>query len=77
MGINEFSSGSEDLNYVFVFSYAFSKTWKPHMWNVFAHELGHVLGLRHEFAIGDDMTDDENGESPKIGMTKILDYTLR
>ena len=23
------------------------------MSNVFAHELGHVLGLRHEFAIGD------------------------
>ncbi|QPC69450.1 hypothetical protein NXS19_004842 [Fusarium pseudograminearum] len=119
-----FFPGSEDLNYVFVFSYAFNKTWKPHMWNVFAHELGHVLGLRHEFAIGDEqgkmtaskegpsavridapdpmsvmnyrneppmiqqsdidstrkfygMTEDENGESPKIGMTKILDYTPR
>ena len=21
------------------------------MWNVFTHELGHVLGLRHEFAM--------------------------
>lgn len=23
------------------------------MWQIFLHELGHVLGLRHEFAIGD------------------------
>ncbi|CEI60318.1 hypothetical protein FVEN_g6479 [Fusarium venenatum] len=48
-----FFPNGEDLNYVFVFSYAFNKQWKPHMWNVFAHELGHVLGLRHEFAIKD------------------------
>jgi len=35
------------------------------VWNVFIHELGHVLGLRHEFAIGDvrdEMTTDREGE---------------
>ncbi|RFN43883.1 putative matrix metalloproteinase-11 protein [Fusarium flagelliforme] len=48
-----FFPNSQDLNYVFVYSYAFTKDWKKSMSNVFAHELGHVLGLRHEFAIGD------------------------
>jgi predicted Zn-dependent protease len=49
------------LNTVSVYSYAFDKspqtsdrgTFKNYeiMQNVFVHELGHVLGLRHEFAI--------------------------
>ncbi|KAF5687163.1 matrix metallo ase-11 [Fusarium denticulatum] len=60
-----FFPNGEDLNYVFVYSYAFSQEWKPHMWNVFMHELGHVIGLRHEFAIDDvrdKMTADREGE---------------
>jgi hypothetical protein len=49
------------LNTVYVYSFAFDKTattskrgtFKNYeiMKNVFLHELGHVLGLRHEFAI--------------------------
>ncbi|KAF5569560.1 hypothetical protein FPANT_13903, partial [Fusarium pseudoanthophilum] len=44
---------------------AFSRKWKPHMWNLFVPELGHVICLRHEFAIGDvrdEMTADREGE---------------
>ena len=40
-----------DLNYVYVYSAGFRNDWRPAMWKVFTHELGHVLGLRHEFAI--------------------------
>ncbi|KAL8717255.1 MAG: hypothetical protein Q9225_005487 [Loekoesia sp. 1 TL-2023] len=40
-----------DLNFVYVYSYAFHPGWKDALWKVFTHELGHVLGLRHEFAM--------------------------
>ncbi|KAK4941305.1 hypothetical protein LTR10_018715 [Elasticomyces elasticus] len=39
---------------VLVFGFAFDQENKPIMKNVFMHELGHVLGLRHEFAITGD-----------------------
>ncbi|KAL8765137.1 MAG: hypothetical protein Q9209_007695 [Squamulea sp. 1 TL-2023] len=41
----------KDLNFVYVYSYAFTPGWKDALWKVFTHELGHVLGLRHEFAM--------------------------
>ncbi|KAL8792755.1 MAG: hypothetical protein Q9195_004642 [Heterodermia aff. obscurata] len=40
-----------DLNFVYVYTYAFQPNWKPNLWKVLTHELGHVLGLRHEFAM--------------------------
>jgi len=39
-----------DLNTVFVYQRAFEPSTSPYMTNIFLHELGHVLGLRHEFA---------------------------
>lgn len=45
-----FFPNSKDLNYLYVFPKAFQE-WKQSMWKVFTHELGHVLGLRHEFAM--------------------------
>lgn len=55
-----FPNGS-DLNFVYVFGGAFRHGWKENMWKVFTHELGHVLGLRHEFAI----------EKEKMGATQL------
>ena len=57
-----FFPNDKPLNTVFVYSYAFDKKQNPDrgrgdfrkyeiMKNVFLHELGHVLGLRHEFAL--------------------------
>lgn len=34
-----------------VFQTAFQESVRPHLWRYFLHELGHVLGLRHEFAL--------------------------
>lgn len=42
---------NQDLNDLIVYKLAFSDHFKHDMWRVFLHELGHVLGLRHEFAI--------------------------
>jgi len=42
---------NKDLNFVYVYSFAFQPDWKPFLWKVFTHELGHVIGLRHEFAM--------------------------
>ncbi|EUC42357.1 hypothetical protein COCMIDRAFT_29010 [Bipolaris oryzae ATCC 44560] len=43
---------------VVVFSRAFDTSAIPILKNIFQHEIGHILGLRHEFAItGDDDKD--------------------
>ena len=31
-----------------------SQTWRPRLRNTFLHEIGHIIGLRHEFAIKPD-----------------------
>lgn len=46
-----FFPNHDDLSSVIVFSDAFEPEWKDVQWKIFTHELGHVLGLRHEFAI--------------------------
>jgi hypothetical protein len=45
-----FFPNSNDLNTVFVYQRAFQAGMANNMTNIFLHELGHVLGLRHEFA---------------------------
>ncbi|KAK0744965.1 hypothetical protein B0T21DRAFT_281600 [Apiosordaria backusii] len=47
-----FFPNANDLNLLRVYNPAFSKPrWKAGLWKVFTHELGHILGLRHEFAL--------------------------
>lgn len=52
-----FFPNDEDLNTMFVYKRAFDADTVNYMANIFAHETGHVLGLRHEFAPeeGDDV----------------------
>lgn len=40
-----------DHSDMLVFQTAFQENVRPHLWRYFLHELGHVLGLRHEFAL--------------------------
>ncbi|GJC90381.1 hypothetical protein ColLi_13219 [Colletotrichum liriopes] len=56
-----FFPNANDLSMVLVYNAAFSMPkWKANLWKVFTHELGHVLGLRHEFAL------DTNPETGKV-----------
>ncbi|KAI0397034.1 hypothetical protein F5Y17DRAFT_29108 [Xylariaceae sp. FL0594] len=59
-----FFPNPNDLSNMLVYSAAFSMPrWKANLWKVFTHELGHVLGLRHEFALDPvTVTDPETGE---------------
>ncbi|KAK4223341.1 putative matrix metallo proteinase-11 protein [Podospora fimiseda] len=116
-----FFPNPNDLNMMLVYSAAFAMPkWKANLWKVFTHELGHVLGLRHEFALDKDpqtgevreafksvqlgprnensvmaygrnppeiqqsdvdstkefyaLSEDEQGNPPKVGLTEVQDY---
>ena len=56
-----FFPNANDLNNITVYKRAFDADTKPSMWRFFLHELGHVLGLRHEFAM-----DPQPGTSPPV-----------
>ncbi|KAL7906107.1 hypothetical protein GGI35DRAFT_458757, partial [Trichoderma velutinum] len=45
-----FFPNNDNLNTLFVYQLAFDERLSPYQSNFFLHELGHVLGLRHEFA---------------------------
>lgn len=62
-----FFPNGNDLNNVIVYKGMFSTEWKSHMWEVFTHELGHVLGLRHEFAMDKDLYGRVEGGSVQFG----------
>lgn len=55
-----------DLNFLRVYSLAFRPDIRKNLWKVFTHELGHVLGLRHEFAMESDPSRFE-GNAVQIG----------
>jgi len=45
-----FFPNANDLNFINVYDFSFTPREIHKLKNVFLHELGHVLGLRHEFA---------------------------
>ena len=45
-----FFPNSADLNHLYVYKLAFDPKYLNYQTNIFEHELGHVIGLRHEFA---------------------------
>jgi hypothetical protein len=45
-----FFPNNNDLNTLFVYQKALDPNYSPYQTNIFLHELGHVLGLRREFA---------------------------
>lgn len=59
-----FFPNPNDMSVMMVYNLAFAKPkWKEAMWKVFMHELGHVLGLRHEFAMDIDSTTGNSKET--------------
>lgn len=46
-----FPSDKRRFDYIYVSSLAFQKQWRPHLYKILTHELGHVLGLRHEYVL--------------------------
>jgi hypothetical protein len=46
-----FFPNKDPLSSLFVYKGSFTETALPYLRNIFLHELGHVLGLRHEFAL--------------------------
>jgi hypothetical protein len=59
-----FFPNANDMNIMMVYNLAFAMPkWKKDMWKVFMHELGHVLGMRHEFAMDINPVTGKNKES--------------
>lgn len=61
-----FFPNPNDMSMMMVYNAAFAMPkWKANLWKVFMHELGHVLGLRHEFALDADPGTGETKEAFK------------
>ncbi|KAK5995107.1 hypothetical protein PT974_03501 [Cladobotryum mycophilum] len=53
-----FFPNSNKDNAVVIYDVCFIPLYRDKMWQILLHELGHVLGLRHEFALIDEEGDD-------------------
>lgn len=66
-----FFPNNEDLNILYVYQLAFKLRNANYMKNIFLHELGHALGLRHGFA------PEKEGDTVQIGPRQkgsVMDY---
>jgi hypothetical protein len=48
-----FPPSNYDLEMLYVYGESFHANVAPHLHRIFLHELGHVLGLRHEYPVGE------------------------
>ena len=70
-----FFPNSDPLSSLFVYAGAFTTESLPILKNIFLHELGHVIGLRHEFAL----TKEESWAAVRFGTPNpksIMSYTF-
>jgi hypothetical protein len=70
-----FFPNSDPLNNLFVYKGAFTQENLPILKNIFLHELGHVLGLRHEFALKEE----ESWAAVRFGTANpisVMSYTF-
>lgn len=51
-----FPPSNYDLEMLYVYGESFRANVAPHLHRIFLHELGHVLGLRHEYPVGESRT---------------------
>ena len=58
-----FFPNNDPLSSLFVYTGAFTEESRPILKNIFLHELGHVMGLRHEFAL----TEEESWAAVRFG----------
>ncbi|OJJ35397.1 hypothetical protein ASPWEDRAFT_74897, partial [Aspergillus wentii DTO 134E9] len=68
-----FFPNDDDLSTVYVYKRAFEPGYVNYMKNVFLHELGHVLGLRHEFA------PEQEGDTVQLGVRNedsVMSYSF-
>ncbi|KAJ5358314.1 catalytic domain-containingprotein [Penicillium cataractarum] len=70
-----FEPNTNDLNTLFVYQKAFEPGIINSMYNVFLHELGHVLGLRHEFAPEKEGSDPSVQIGPRNPLS-VMSYTF-
>jgi hypothetical protein len=62
------------LNFVFVYSLAFQPDFRNGLWKIFTHELGHVLGLRHEFAMDPERFEGNAVQIGKANPLSVMNY---
>ncbi|KAL7948360.1 hypothetical protein V8C42DRAFT_342404 [Trichoderma barbatum] len=72
-----FFPNDKDLNALFVYQRAFDEKTSPYQSNIFLHELGHVLGLRHEFAAKEGGAVKFGAANPKSVMSYVFPPNLQ
>lgn len=72
-----FFPNANRLNYIYVYKLALENGWRQNLWKVMTHELGHVLGLRHEFAMdGGEMFEGGAMQISKRNPLSVMNYRM-
>jgi len=68
---SSFFPGNDMFYLLRVYRAAFAEGWRENLWKTLTHELGHIMGLRHEF-IEPGLPSIRFGESNNLS---VMDYT--